>query len=165
MRYGTEKCRIVTCFYYERDPAPDGGRVCHDSIGMENAPETDPAISDILYELAAREPIFHRAAPDATRADFERMIVDDFWEVGASGQCYDRITVLDVLEKRLKNPQTDVFETSGFHCRKLSESVYLLTYVLLQDGKRRTRRSTIWKRTVEGWKVVFHQGTIVDPGF
>ena len=68
-------------------------------------------------------------------------------------------------EKRQKNPRPDVFETSGFHCRKLSESVYLLTYMLLQDGKRRTRRSTIWKRTLDGWKIVFHQGTIVDPGY
>jgi hypothetical protein len=132
---------------------------------MQNVPGTDPAISDILYELAAREPIFHRPAPDATRADFERMTVDDFWEIGASGQCYDRATVLDVLEKRQKNAQPDVFETSAFHCRKLSESVYLLTYMLLQDGKRRTRRSTIWTRTVDGWKIVFHQGTLVDPGY
>jgi hypothetical protein len=37
--------------------------------------------------------------------------------------------------------------------------------MLLQDGKRRTRRSTIWKRTLDGWKIVFHQGTIVDPGY
>ena len=131
---------------------------------MENIPETDPAILDILYELAAREAFLHRVPSNATRADFERMIVDDFREFGASGQYYDRAAVVDVLEKRQKSPQPEVFETSGFHCRKLSESIYLLTYMLLQDGKRRTRRATIWKRTVEGWKIVFHQGTIVDPG-
>ena len=108
---------------------------------MNNFPKTDPAISDIL---AAREPIFHRPESCTTRADFEGMTVDDFWEVGASDRSYDRATVLDDLEKRQKSPQPDIFETSGFHCRKLSESVYLLTYMLLQDGKRRTRRSTIW---------------------
>jgi hypothetical protein len=44
----------------------------------------------------------------------------------------------------------------------LSEDTYLLTYTLLQDNVRLTRRSTIWRSTPEGWKIVFHQGTIVQ---
>lgn len=38
---------------------------------------------------------------------------------------------------------------------------YLLTYTLFQ-GERVTRRSTIWRRTGEGWKIMYHQGTIVE---
>ncbi|HEX4029604.1 MAG TPA: hypothetical protein VHX20_04530 [Terracidiphilus sp.] len=41
------------------------------------------------------------------------------------------------------------------------EDVYLLTYTLLQDATRLTRRATIWQRTA-GWKIVYHQGTIVQ---
>jgi hypothetical protein len=70
--------------------------------------------------------------------------------------------VLDVLEQRYASPHSDVWETMGFHCRKLAEDVYLLTYTLIQDNKRRTRRSTIWQRTLDGWKIVYHQGTIVQ---
>jgi len=40
--------------------------------------------------------------------------------------------------------------------------LYLLTYTLLQDKTRLTRRSTIWRRTDGDWKIVFHQGTVVE---
>jgi hypothetical protein len=123
---------------------------------------TDQDLSDVLAELSSREPIFHRPEFGTSRADFEKMTVDDFWEVGASGRQYSRAFVLDTLEERYKAPHADVWETSDFHCRRLSGNVFLLTYTLLQDGSRRTRRSTIWQRTTEGWKIVYHQGTVVQ---
>jgi hypothetical protein len=129
---------------------------------MEPELVTDADLSMILDELMKREPIFHRPELGTSRADFERMTVADFWEVGASGRRYSREWVLDELERRYAAPHEDVLEASGFYCRKLSEDVYLLTYDLIQDQRRKTRRSTIWQRTSEGWKIVFHQGTIVQ---
>lgn len=128
---------------------------------MEPTLVTPPQLAGILEELSRREPIFHRPELGTTRADFEKMTVDDFWEVGASGRRYARSAVLGALEKRYATPHEDVWETMGFHCRELATDVYLLTYTLLQDHKRRTRRSTIWQRSAEGWKIVYHQGTIV----
>jgi hypothetical protein len=119
---------------------------------------------DVLAELSSREPIFHRPELGMTRADFENMIVPDFWEVGASGQCYSRTEVLDVLDKRHAIPDIDVWEMSNLQCRRLAEEVYLLTYTLLQNNERLTRRATIWQRTSEGWKIVYHQGTMVAAG-
>lgn len=122
-----------------------------------------PDLTAILHELAAREPIFHR--PEITaKEEVEHLTVEDFWEIGASGRIYDRQFVIDEIERRHKEgvaPQT--FETSGFQCRALGPDTYLLTYTLLQDGTRKTRRSTIWRKTAEGWKTVFHQGTICQP--
>lgn len=89
------------------------------------------------------------------------MAAEDFWEVGASGRCYSRQYVLDELEKRHSSPREDIWETKDFRCRKLAADVYLLTYTLLQDRVRVTRRSTIWQRTPDGWKIIYHQGTIV----
>ena len=129
---------------------------------MEYAITNDSGHADILTELSSREPIFHRPELGKSRADFEKMTVDDFWEVGASGRCYSRAFVLDVLEKRYSAPHADTWETKDFHCRRLADEVYLLTYTLLQDGKRRTRRSTIWERNSEGWKIIYHQGTIIQ---
>jgi len=57
----------------------------------------------------------------------------------------------------------DLWETRDFCCRRLAEDLYLLTYTLLQV-ERTTRRATIWQRTQSGWKIVFHQGTIVQDG-
>ena len=64
-------------------------------------------------------------------------------------------------EGRFAALHADIWEASDFRCQRLAKDLYLLTYTL-QDGVRLTRRSTIWRRTVEGWKVVFHQGTIVQ---
>jgi len=129
---------------------------------MDSIPSNDAEMSQILAELSGREPIFHRPELGTARSDFEEMTVDDFWEVGASGRCYSRAYVLDELEKRQAIPHADVWETTDFHCRGLGHDVYLLTYTLLQNNERRTRRATIWQRTVGGWKIIYHQGTIVQ---
>ena len=122
----------------------------------------EPDLANILEELTAREPIFHRPEHGTTRATFENMTLPDFWEIGASGSIYSRDYVLAELERRHALPQEkDSWETSDFLCRKLADDVYLLTYNLLQ-GERRTRRSTIWQQTPTGWKIAFHQGTIVQ---
>jgi hypothetical protein len=123
---------------------------------------TAPELQDVLAELSRREPIFHRPEFGTTRADFERMTAEDFWETGASGRRYSRQFVLDELEKRFAAPHNDVWQTSEFQCRRLGEDTYLLTYTLLQDHVRLTRRATIWCRTADGWKIIYHQGTVVQ---
>ena len=129
---------------------------------MEPTLTTPPELQDVLAELSRREPIFHRPEFGTTRADFERMMVEDYWETGASGRRYSGKFVLDELEKRYSVPHADVWETREFHCRRLGEDTYLLTYTLLQDKQRLTRRATIWQKTPEGWKIVYHQGTMVQ---
>jgi hypothetical protein len=127
-----------------------------------NSNDADSRLSDVLADLSRREPIFHRPEFGTTRADFERMTSEDFWEIGASGRRYCRSDVLDALEKRFSAPHEDIWETSDFRCRKLSPHAYLLTYNLVQNKERRTRRSTIWEMTAEGWKIVYHQGTMIQ---
>ena len=124
---------------------------------------TDPALADILAQLIRREPIFHRPEFGSTRADFENMTTKNYWEVGASGRRYSRNYVLDLLEERFEQDQGgDIWETSDFYCKQLGANVYLLTYTLLQAGTRKTRRSTIWQQTREGWKIVYQQARIVQ---
>jgi hypothetical protein len=123
---------------------------------------TDPALSGILEELKSREPIFHRPEFGTTTAYYESMMHEGFWEIGASGRRYSREFVLAELERRRQHPTQDVWETSDFHCRKLAADIYLLTYTLIQDKIRKTRRSTFWQRTEVGWKIMFHQGTMVE---
>ncbi|MFB6352095.1 MAG: hypothetical protein ABEN55_13805 [Bradymonadaceae bacterium] len=54
------------------------------------------------------------------------------------------------------------WETSDFYCRQLGDDHYLLTYTLVDNGSRVTRRSSIWRRTEGRWTIVYHQGTIVQ---
>ena len=128
---------------------------------MQHTPNDTPELAALLRELIEREPIFHRPELGTTRGDFERMTAVDFWEVGASGRIYDRPFVLDMLEQRHRTPQVEDLQAFDFRIRELSSDTYLLHYTLL-PGERKTRRTTVWKRERDGWKIVFHQGTIVQ---
>lgn len=119
-------------------------------------------IENVLEELKKREPIFHREEFGRTRADFEKMMDQDFWELGASGNIYTKDFILDVLEERYSKPYEENWQTQDFKCQALGENVYLLTYILIQNDTRITRRSTIWKFEDGDWKIVYHQGTVVQ---
>jgi len=129
---------------------------------MSAQEKQDDELAEVLEQLRRREPIFHRPESGTTRADFDRMMEEEFWEVGASGRRYSRASVLNLLEKRHAEPHEDVWETSEFRCDRLAADLYLLTYTLLQDKARLTRRATIWRKTLGEWKIVYHQGTIVQ---
>ncbi|WUI13303.1 DUF4440 domain-containing protein [Kineococcus sp. NBC_00420] len=127
---------------------------------VETPPATQPALLTVQAELQEREPIFHRPELGTSAEDLEQQMAPDFWEVGASGRCYSRHYVKDVLLRRYAAGEDDPWETSNFHCRDLGSSTYLLTYTLRQD-RRLTRRVTAWRRAETGWQVLYHQGTIV----
>ena len=122
---------------------------------------TEHSQLDVLKELMRREPIFHHPEFGTTRLDFEKMTEAMFWEVGASGRRYSREYILDVLEERFRNPVEDIWETKDFHCLEIARDNYLITYTLIQ-GARITRRATIWRRSEFDWKIVYHQGTVVE---
>jgi hypothetical protein len=129
---------------------------------MEPTLVTAPHLSALLEELKRREPIFHRPELGTSRRDFENMMDASFWEVGASGRRYSREFILDTLENRRSQHVVDIWETRGFHCLEIAPESYLVTYTLLQ-GARVTRRATLWRRSTSGWKILYHQGTLVDP--
>jgi hypothetical protein len=128
---------------------------------MEPKLNIDQKILEIAKELKKREPIFHHPEYGRKKEDFERMTEETFWEVGASGSRYSRKFVFDTLEARFKNPPKEEWEIKDFHCLEISKNNYLVTYTLIQDKERITRRSTIWKKSGKEWKILYHQGTIV----
>ncbi len=128
---------------------------------MEPKLTTRPEVQPVLDELIAREPLFHRPELGTRRSDFEAMVEPDFWEVGASGRRYSREYVLDTLAERHSRPHEDPWETRDFHCRELGPDTYLVTYTLNQAG-RISRRATIWRRRGQEWRIVYHQGTLVE---
>ena len=118
-------------------------------------------INDILSELAAREPIFHRCEFGTTRAALTAMMDDGFWEIGASGRVYDRAYVIDtMLERYASGPEPHEWPCSDFAIRALGADVFHLSYIL-HEPDRHTRRSTLWRRAEGEWKIMFHQGTII----
>lgn len=129
---------------------------------MEPTLTTAAHLASVAAELRAREPIFHRPEFGTTRSDFERMTDPEFWEVGASGRRYSREFVIECLVQRHSSPHNDVWEVKGFHCAELGGGLFLVAYTLIQDDVRVSRRMTLWRRAVDGWKIVYHQGTVVE---
>jgi hypothetical protein len=115
----------------------------------------------ILDELKSREPIFHHPEKfGKTKQDIENQMCDEFWEVGASGHVYTKKDALETLVEPYNNPNyQDIWETSDFKLTQIAADNYLLTYILIQNDVRRTRRSTIWRKINNQWKILYHQGT------
>ena len=121
----------------------------------------DPELQPILEDLSSREPIFHTERFGRCLEDFERSTAPDFWEVGASGRRYSRDFILGMRSREeLVDADAAGWKASAFALRRLAPDCFLLTYTLDQAG-RLTRRATIWEKMLEGWRIVYHQGTVV----
>lgn len=118
----------------------------------------------VLEELKAREPIFHH--PDKfgrSKQDVMDMTCDKFFEVGASCNVYTRESVIDTYLERYSDPNyQDIWETKDFKVTQIAPDNYLLTYILIQNKTRVTRRSTIWRNCGGKWKILYHQGTVMQ---
>lgn len=115
-------------------------------------------------ELAAREPIFHHPELGVSREDFDGMMANEYWEVGASGRTYSREFVLNMLEQRHRQPVDERLVMSEFECRRISAETYLVTYLLEQESGRLSRRCTLWRHGPDGWRALYHQGTLTNEG-
>jgi len=123
---------------------------------------TDPVLLPVLAELRGREPIFHTPEFGTTRADFEKATAPDYWEASASGRRYSRDFVLRTLDEHPPvNADSVGWESYDHALRRLGPDTYLITYTLRQI-ERLTRRATIWQSTPQGWRILYHQGTIVS---
>lgn len=118
----------------------------------------------VLKELKSREPIFHHPEKFGNTAqDIKNQMCDEFWEVAASGNVYTQHDVINTLLERYNDlDYQDIWEAKDFELTKIAPDHYLLTYILIQDKTRVTRRSTLWRRINGGWKILYHQGTVID---
>jgi len=119
--------------------------------------EIERELVPVFEELRRREPIFHRT-------EFETTMAPDYREVGASGRSYSRDFIAKHVEQNaMVDADAAGWQCSGYGLRRLGAETYLFTYTLRQDD-RITRRATIWEKNAEGWRILYHQGTIVtDP--
>lgn len=121
-------------------------------------------VNEILEVLKSREPIFHH--PEIlgkTKKDIENQMAQEFWEVGASGNIYLREEVLETLIERYNDKKyKDIWEAYDFKLTHIADNAYLLTYYLIQNSVRHTRRSTIWINEEGQWKILYHQGTVIE---
>lgn len=89
------------------------------------------------------------------REELDRILADDFFEIGSSGYMYDKKKCLEsgvvLTEMTLHNHEI----------YPLSSDLVLSTYFIVDKTRNRnTLRSSIWKLIDGRWQLYFHQGTI-----
>lgn len=88
------------------------------------------------------------------------LIDDEFIEIGSSATVYDKPKIIQWLLSDNKSERSG----TSFKVQKLSEGVFLLTYISLIREKpgseiKKAMRSSIWRLRNDRWSMVFHQGT------
>ncbi len=118
-------------------------------------------ISEIKNEILKQEIILQQPEPGTTRNDFEKLIAEEFREIGASGRSYGRQEVIEALIKRSENPASEKWEIKDADCIEISPGSFLFTYLLIQSS-RTTHRASIWRRRGADLQILYHQGTITQ---
>jgi hypothetical protein len=119
----------------------------------------------LLSILRSLECLLH---DPGVRRDRERLVTllhPEYREFGRSGVQYSRAQIIDHL---LSETNAAKVHAQGFAIVELAPLVVLLTYksaYISSSGvlERHANRSSIWRREIVGWQMVFHQGTPTEP--
>ena len=114
---------------------------------------TNATAAAIAGELALLDP-----AVRADRISASRLIDPGFIEVGQGGRLWDHSAILTEFGSGTSVPHVTISEMDAV---LIDENVVLVTYVSTIEN-RSVRRSSIWRESGEGWRVMFHQGTRID---
>ncbi|NFF82548.1 DUF4440 domain-containing protein [Clostridium botulinum] len=94
-----------------------------------------------------------------------QILANDFIEFSSSGKEYYYKNG-DVFQDEMDNTQFN-WEIVNFRIKELSSDCILSMYKLIKhneidENKKYSLRSSIWKYTTGKWKMFFHQGTITS---
>jgi hypothetical protein len=81
----------------------------------------------------------------------------DYREFGTSGRIWDRDSIIAAVTG-LDSPSPRPVTTSGMKGAQLAPDVVHLTFDT-DSGTHRAHRSSLWRLTMDGWLLYFHQGT------
>ena len=126
-----------------RSDAPKGSRITEAGI----LPKLIEALEQSLLSASVRQ----------STEQLNKLIADDFYEIGASGKTYDKKNILS----RLPLEQNDdlLGKVIDFEIYQISENLIRANYTL-EEKTRRTLRTSIWKRQNDNYQMIFHQGIL-----
>lgn len=112
---------------------------------------------EVTTELRRLEESLWREETRFDRDYMDTLLAPGFVEFGRSGRIWTREAMLTTPRRkigaRLPLPK--------FGIRMLTDDIALVTYRSegLEDDVEVGNRASIWRRTEDGWKLEFHQGT------
>ncbi|WP_217213384.1 DUF4440 domain-containing protein [Streptomyces sp. AC550_RSS872] len=120
--------------------------------------ERDPAVQAAIEgELRLLDPEVRRSAEL-----LGSLLHPEFHEFGSSGRRWDRASALARLPAET-GPSDRYVVTSGIRGVRLAPDLVHLTFDT-EYGGRHAHRSSLWRRTPDGWQIYFHQGTPFSAG-
>jgi hypothetical protein len=119
------------------------------------------ATTDLFQHLRELETETHRIETRRNRGRLSELLHPEFVEFARSGQPYERAAVLDEFSTGAELPPV---HAQDFELTEVGPEAALLTYRsahIDSAGRlhRCTLRSSLWIRTLAGWRLRFHQGT------
>ena len=112
-------------------------------------------------KLRELEESLWRAETRFDKKYMEQILAPDFFEFGRSGSVYTRE---EILAFRRSEDIDAVIPFKNFTIHLIDEKVALVTYLseVTYGGEVEVgNRSSLWLKTVDVWKLKFHQGTAV----
>jgi hypothetical protein len=114
-------------------------------------------------EILRLESLLLHADPARNPGLPEELLSGEFEEIGSSGGVTGRAQVIAWLNTRKKE---DRWEFTEFRIRILTTDLVLASYRAIKMGSAGktsggSRRSSIWRRSDNRWRMVFHQATKV----
>lgn len=117
---------------------------------MASTPADDVA-QVIDAELALLSPSVRRCP-----AEVEQLLDHEFREIGSSGRVWSRAELVAALAQEADNESAiGAVEMAG---EIVGPDLVLLSYTSAGRGSR-TRRTSLWRRSDGGWRLLHHQGT------
>ena len=100
----------------------------------------------------------------SSAAVLDRLLADDFLEIGASGRVFDKAQIIAALESGALLEAT----VEDLRVRFLAPGIALATYRLRSrtagnEADRFSLRSSLWIFRSDRWQLRFHQGTLTTP--
>jgi hypothetical protein len=122
---------------------------------------------DIEREMRALE---EQLLDPEVRRSTERisaLLAEDFVEFSSAGVAYDRERILEVLRDEAMLDDAVLRSIVRFEVLALAPDVVLTRYRLVRrrspgEATSHSLRSSVWRRTRAGWRMIFHQGTFVS---
>jgi hypothetical protein len=112
----------------------------------------------IIFDL---EKSLLEATTRKSAAALGELLADNFYEIGASGQVYDKKRVVEELPLEKSNPVYG--EIVDFSIDHMLHGLIRANYTLREEN-RTTRRVSIWQPNQNSYQMVFHHGTVISGG-
>ncbi len=119
-------------------------------------------IKTLTETIKRLEKSLHKPGFRKNPVKLNKIIADEFIEIGKSGKIWNKTAIIDALKNEISTEIT----MTDFVLSVLSENLVLVIYTahqITKDGSSESNsmRSSIWKLFGNDWKMIFHQGTLI----